>query len=114
MAATNNSHPQPMRILIGVTGSVATIKLSLLVQQLRDRLPGPIEIRIVTTERGRHFIPWDQLRQETILDDNDEWAQWTQRGDPVLHIEVGGRGTRSPPAVLTISLATNQLVGQVG
>ncbi len=80
-----------MHILIGVTGSVATIKLPLLVQQLRHRLPGPIEIRIVTTERGRHFIPWDQLRQETILGDNDEWAQWTQRGDPVLHIEVGGR-----------------------
>lgn len=94
-----------MRILIGVTGSVATIKLPLLVQQLRERLPSPLDIKIVTTERGRHFIPWDQLPSETtILGDDDEWAQWTQRGDPVLHIEVG-RVWSSLEVLLTIALA---------
>ncbi|ETO32394.1 hypothetical protein RFI_04723 [Reticulomyxa filosa] len=53
------------RILVGATGSVATIKLDLLCQQL-------------------------SVFAEVIeyLCDNDEWQSWQKRGDPVLHIEL--------------------------
>ena len=74
------------RILIGVTGSVATIKLTELTKTIHD-LIAEAEIRIVLTHHALHFTPGID---ESILayTDEDEWALWKQRGDPVLHIEL--------------------------
>ena len=41
------------RVLVGVTGSVAALKLPLLVRRLLD-IPG-LEVAVVKTERAKHF-----------------------------------------------------------
>lgn len=73
------------RVLVGVTGSVAALKLPLLVTQLLQ-LAG-VDVRVVTTEHAKHFYNPAEVSVK-IYSDNDEWELWTQRSDPVLHIEL--------------------------
>ncbi|XP_026167170.1 phosphopantothenoylcysteine decarboxylase [Mastacembelus armatus] len=72
-------------VLVGVTGSVAALKLPLLVSQLRQ-LPG-VDVRVVTTEHAKHFYNPEDVSVK-IYSDKDEWELWIQRSDPVLHIEL--------------------------
>lgn len=73
------------RVLVGVTGSVAALKLPLLVFQLLQ-LPG-VDVRVVTTEHATHFFKPAEVPVK-IYSDKDEWELWTQKSDPVLHIEL--------------------------
>ncbi|XP_074533652.1 phosphopantothenoylcysteine decarboxylase [Halichoeres trimaculatus] len=72
-------------ILVGVTGSVAALKLPLLVSELLQ-LPG-VDVKVVTTEHAKHFYNPEEVSVQ-IYSDKDEWELWTQRSDPVLHIEL--------------------------
>ncbi|XP_043281635.1 phosphopantothenoylcysteine decarboxylase [Venturia canescens] len=74
------------KVLIGCTGSVATIKLPLLCEKLwRQNL----DIRVVVTEHAKHFLKDAELPPGTqILSDTVEWAAWQGRGDPVLHVDL--------------------------
>ncbi|XP_050098778.1 phosphopantothenoylcysteine decarboxylase [Anopheles aquasalis] len=79
-------------ILIGCTGSVATIKLPVLVEKLQqlEDAEFDVEIRIIVTEHARHFFaPADLPESVLVHTDADEWNSWQRRGDPVLHIELG-------------------------
>ncbi|GMR56864.1 hypothetical protein PMAYCL1PPCAC_27059, partial [Pristionchus mayeri] len=77
-------------LLIGVTGSVAAIKLQELIETLRkltrdDRL----WIKIVVTDNALKFIEKANLQiDDVVYEDRDEWSMWNGRGDPVLHIEL--------------------------
>lgn len=74
------------KVLLGCTGSVATIKLPELVQKLLDR---NMEVRVVVTERAKHFIKDVNLPPGVqVLSDTVEWAAWQGRGDPVIHIDL--------------------------
>ncbi|XP_076027649.1 phosphopantothenoylcysteine decarboxylase isoform X1 [Genypterus blacodes] len=73
------------RVLVAVTGSVAALKLPLLVSQLLQ-LPG-VDVRVVTTEHAKHFYDPAEVAVK-IYSDRDEWETWTKRSDPVLHIEL--------------------------
>lgn len=76
-------------ILIGCTGSVATIKLPLLIEKLRAQKPD-VEIKVIVTQHAEHFFSISDIPPDVpILRDADEWASWKGRGDPVLHIELG-------------------------
>ncbi|NP_001187962.1 phosphopantothenoylcysteine decarboxylase [Ictalurus punctatus] len=72
-------------VLLGVTGSVAALKLPLLVTQLLE-IPG-IEVRVVTTDHATHFYKVAEVPVR-VYTDNDEWEMWKTRSDPVLHIEL--------------------------
>ncbi|XP_026581632.1 phosphopantothenoylcysteine decarboxylase-like [Pseudonaja textilis] len=72
-------------ILVGVTGSVAALKLPLLVAELL-KIPG-LAVRVVTTENAKHFYKAEEI-PVTIYDDSDEWQLWKKRTDPVLHIDL--------------------------
>lgn len=72
-------------VLVGVTGSVAALKLPLLVSQLLQ-LP-EVDVRVVTTEHAKHFYNPAEISVK-VYSDKDEWELWTQRSDPVLHIEL--------------------------
>ncbi|KAI9293996.1 CNPV141 HAL3-like domain protein [Neoconidiobolus thromboides FSU 785] len=87
-------------LLIGVTGSVASIKLPLLVEELVKK--NKYNIKIVTTESAKHFYK-DYIQKNTdglyltvgnseieinIYDDKYEWESWNKIGDPVQHIEL--------------------------
>ncbi|XP_072241322.1 phosphopantothenoylcysteine decarboxylase [Leuresthes tenuis] len=76
---------ETFRVLVGVTGSVAALKLPILVSQLLQ-LPG-VAVRVVTTEHAKHFYNPAEV-SVNIYSDKDEWELWTQRSDPVLHIEL--------------------------
>ncbi|XP_055766101.1 phosphopantothenoylcysteine decarboxylase [Salvelinus fontinalis] len=73
------------RVLVGVTGSVAALKVPLLVSQLLE-LPG-VDVRVVTTEHAKHFYDPAEVAV-SVYSDADEWELWSQRSDPVLHIEL--------------------------
>ncbi|XP_028678927.1 phosphopantothenoylcysteine decarboxylase isoform X2 [Erpetoichthys calabaricus] len=75
----------PFRVLLGVTGSVAALKVPELVGRLLE-LPG-VEVKVVTTDHAKHFFSPDDL-PVVVLGDSDEWEMWRQRSDPVLHIEL--------------------------
>lgn len=75
------------RVLICCTGSVATIKLK---QLIEDILKHNTEVRVVVTEHAEHFFDPNDLPSGVVMyRDADEWALWKSRGDPVLHIDLG-------------------------
>jgi phosphopantothenoylcysteine decarboxylase len=92
-------------ILIGCTGSVASIKLPNLISELKSKdstfnvscLPSvarrlltiPFQIRVVLTEKAKQFVDLEQIQPsaEVLLDEN-EWKMWKNRGDPILHIDL--------------------------
>lgn len=69
-------------ILLGCCGSVAAVKVPVLVQGLSALG----EVRVVTTAHAEHFFaaPVDMV----VYHDADEWTSWRAMGDPVLHIEL--------------------------
>lgn len=94
-------------IILGITGSVASIKL----QELTDTLTQTLNVNIciVPTKSSLHFVPdFDRLSklpglserlavlkgegaQEKFVisfTDEDEWSSWQKRSDPVLHVEL--------------------------
>lgn len=82
-----------INILLMVCGSVAAIKLPQLLQELNELSKNDkkkaLNIRVVTTEHGMHFFPYEQISQTVkVYRDCDEWSEWSQMGDPVLHIEL--------------------------
>ena len=78
-----------MNIILGVSGSVATIKASNIIEELKKKIHN-CEIVLIPTERALHFLPKDlnELNAEKVHLDDEEWQSWQGRGDPVLHIEL--------------------------
>ncbi|XP_013001071.1 phosphopantothenoylcysteine decarboxylase isoform X1 [Cavia porcellus] len=83
--ATTPQVERKFHVLVGVTGSVAALKLPLLVSRLLD-IPG-LEVIVVTTERAKHFYSPQDV-PVSLYSDTDEWEMWKRRSDPVLHIEL--------------------------
>ncbi|KAJ2848149.1 hypothetical protein IWW36_003469 [Coemansia brasiliensis] len=81
------------RVLIGATGSVASIKVPLLARHIIQQGHEQnlqIEIAIAASTSALHFFRREQLPETsvTLYTDKDEWSQWKKIGDPVLHIEL--------------------------
>ncbi|KAH8254215.1 hypothetical protein KR032_008901 [Drosophila birchii] len=78
-------------VMIAATGSVATIKLAQLIQELSDeRLPYKFHLKVLITEAAKHFFELEQIPENVpIYHNRDEWITWNKRGDPVLHIDLG-------------------------
>ncbi|XP_048774255.1 phosphopantothenoylcysteine decarboxylase-like [Ostrea edulis] len=74
------------RILVGCTGSVASIKIPLLIQELQC-FNNKVDIKVVATEHALHFFDKASL-QVPVLTDKDEWEIWKSVQDPVLHIDL--------------------------
>eukprot|EP01026_Neomeris_dumetosa_P017819 TRINITY_DN1692_c0_g1_i1.p2 TRINITY_DN1692_c0_g1~~TRINITY_DN1692_c0_g1_i1.p2 ORF type:complete len:216 (+),score=31.61 TRINITY_DN1692_c0_g1_i1:722-1369(+) len=75
---------QKPKVLLGVTGSVATIKIYEVVKELSSWA----EVRVVTTVAARHFFSETELEGTMIYKDENDWHEWQKKGDPVLHIEL--------------------------
>lgn len=77
-----------MKLLLGITGSIAAIKTSKIVDQLKKECENkniPIEIKYVATNVA--FEKFLNNFKEQVLLDKDEWL-WKDRGDDILHIEL--------------------------
>ena len=75
-----------VNVLMGVSGSVATIKLKEIVLLLRQRIPN-VNIKVIATKNSLHFFTPSDIDAEVLTDEN-EWSTWNKIGDPVLHIEL--------------------------
>lgn len=99
---TTMADSRTSNILIGVTGSVATVKLFDLIEALKSTIKTGLDpiarFKVIQTQNSKHFMSKDRLLEQLksneddqiveILDDNDEWDQWKKMSDPVLHIEL--------------------------
>lgn len=82
------------KLLIAATGSVAALKIPILIQSLLDVSTEPkkytFEVHLIVTEHAKRFFKMSDLPKEVkVYDDELEWQAWNQRGDPILHIELG-------------------------
>uniref|UniRef100_A0A0G4I9D1 Flavoprotein domain-containing protein n=1 Tax=Chromera velia CCMP2878 TaxID=1169474 RepID=A0A0G4I9D1_9ALVE len=81
-----------VNVLLGVTGSVATIKLLELIDKLKSSFEAKqlkCEIRVVFTSKSKHFCDPTALPSNVqSFTDEDEWGHWKQKGDPVVHIDL--------------------------
>jgi phosphopantothenoylcysteine decarboxylase len=93
------------KILIGVTGSVASIKLPEIIEKFKN-LFSDANICLISTKSALHFVNIHQYNEiSSLIDrlnylkntnsthlftfsDEDEWSSWNDRNDPVLHIEL--------------------------
>ncbi|XP_068740314.1 phosphopantothenoylcysteine decarboxylase-like isoform X1 [Montipora capricornis] len=73
-------------ILVGVTGSVASIRLPKLVDELHLLQPKP-SIQVIATDHSTHFFEEEKIPVK-VYRDRHEWETWSSMKDPVLHIEL--------------------------
>ncbi|KAI8973255.1 flavoprotein [Mycotypha africana] len=74
-----------VNILIGATGSVATIKIPLLVDSLKKH--SGVNVKVVLTESAYFFVKNEKIDCE-VYREQDEWNSWKKLTDPILHIEA--------------------------
>lgn len=73
------------RILLGATGSVAAVRVPILVKLLKD---SDHDVQVVTTEHATYFFD-PQSVSCRVYRDADEWpGDRYQRGQEILHIEL--------------------------
>ncbi|KAJ1643577.1 hypothetical protein J3B02_002954 [Coemansia erecta] len=90
---TSNEPAYPVkRVLLGATGSVASIKVPQLARLIIEKGLNhnlQIEIAVTASNSALHFFRREQLPASvTLYTDKDEWSGWKKIGDPVLHIEL--------------------------
>jgi phosphopantothenoylcysteine decarboxylase len=88
------------KVLIAATGSVATVKLPLLVDQV---VALGHQVKVVLSQTACHFCSKQELLSGrggsiqgqgetaaavTVHLEEDEWKAWSRVGDPVLHIDL--------------------------
>lgn len=77
-------------ILLGATGSVATIKVPLIIDKLfklytREK----VSIQLIVTKPAEHFLRGLKISTDVkIWREEDEWSGFRKMGDPVLHHEL--------------------------
>jgi phosphopantothenoylcysteine synthetase/decarboxylase len=85
-----------VNVILGMTGSVASIKAGELIMRLAH-LAGPRypSVKVVATKAAKHFFNWEELKNDYLAtpeigfhSDEEEWRDWKKVGDPVLHIEL--------------------------
>lgn len=74
-------------ILIGITGSVATVKIYNLISDLENIFNNDIQIQLICTSKSILFFDKKLLTKYKLYEDVDEWKDY-KKGDPVLHIEL--------------------------
>tara|TARA_B100000767_G_scaffold43357_1_gene37322 strand:- start:705 stop:1424 length:720 start_codon:yes stop_codon:yes gene_type:complete len=88
-------NPCEVNVILGMTGSVASIKAGELIMRLAY-LAGPrvTLLKVVATKAAKHFFNWEELKNDLSArnvgfhSDEEEWRDWKKVGDPVLHIEL--------------------------
>ncbi|AAS52077.1 ADR156Cp [Eremothecium gossypii ATCC 10895] len=81
---------EKIHILIGATGSVATLKVPLIIDKLfKIYTSDKVSIQLIVTQRAEHFLKGLKISKDVKLwRDEDEWFGFKRLGDPVLHVEL--------------------------
>lgn len=85
-----------VNVILGMTGSVASIKAGELITKLAyDNREATVvnSLKVVATKAAKHFFNWEGLNavyhhRVGFHSDEEEWRDWKKVGDPVLHIEL--------------------------
>lgn len=79
-----------LHILLGATGSISTGKLRAIIHKLEDVYgKNKINIQLILTKAAEKFVSRGEIPSTVrIWRDEDEWATWRGRSDPVVHIEL--------------------------
>lgn len=85
------------KVLIGCSGSVASLKVPELVAELSQHF----QVMVIATQNSHFFLEkselynadaWQRFESvggwDVVLYDSDEWEMWTKIGHTVLHIEL--------------------------
>jgi hypothetical protein len=78
-----------IHVLVGATGSVASVKIPLIVKSLLAH--ENVEVQVITTKSAKHFFDVKKLKAELgvkVWEDDDDWNTWNELSDPILHIEL--------------------------
>jgi 3-polyprenyl-4-hydroxybenzoate decarboxylase len=103
-----------MKVLVGMTGSVATTIAPKIVKAIEDGVPLLDSVEVVMTDKAQMFFGADALRRQAgvrVYTERDEWIwsrrehpnfnspypippedKW-QKGDPILHVELAKRSS---------------------
>lgn len=90
------SNKKIINLLIGLSGSIATIKYLELISKFLKNSELFFEIKLVATKNSLFFMQEEhkknlkiifEEREIPILIDENEW-EWKKRGDQILHIEL--------------------------
>lgn len=89
------SHPRipqddgKIHILIGVTGSLHVSCVRQMIVKLQHIYGNRVAIQVVLTKAAEKIIPRQEISPKVVVwHDEDEWAAWNSRSDPVIHIEL--------------------------
>jgi len=94
-----DSEKKKVNLLIGLSGSVATIKYLNLIQEFLKCQTYCFTIRVVVTQNSSYFLEKKHQKNHKIVlpdfpdieipifFDEDEWT-WKQKGDSILHIDL--------------------------
>ncbi|KAH8742184.1 flavoprotein [Cryptosporidium ryanae] len=75
-----------VNLLVGVTGSVAAIKVEEFLDTISDKCRNNdilIELKVIVTKSSEHFF---KSKSYEIIKEEDEYELWKRVGDDVLHI----------------------------
>jgi hypothetical protein len=117
--ASSYRRPGAYHVLLLSTGSVASIKIPLIVQALLADSENRFEVQVAATNTSLTFFDAKLVEQvsggrSSVWSDEQEWGvsrqcrgvretlahlglvyqHWNQKGDPILHIEVSFVGWR--------------------
>ncbi|EUC55428.1 phosphopantothenoylcysteine decarboxylase [Rhizoctonia solani AG-3 Rhs1AP] len=86
--ASKERQENHLHVLLIATGSVATIKVPLIVQKLLTY--DKVKVEVVATDAALKFISPDQIEAvgSRVWTDSGDWSTWKKVGDPILHIEL--------------------------
>ncbi|KAF2231281.1 flavo protein [Viridothelium virens] len=97
--ASDHAQDKKSHLLLACTGSVATIKLPLILQALSAHTSS-LSVIVLLTRAATRFLAaqsaeqphWATLRGfqgvQAVFTDEDEWARPWTRGAPILHVEL--------------------------
>ncbi|KAG9099076.1 hypothetical protein FRC06_005675 [Ceratobasidium sp. 370] len=77
-----------LHVLLIATGSVASIKVPLIVEKLLTY--SRVKVEVVATKAALNFVSIKEIEAlgARVWTDDGEWAAWKKVGDPILHIEL--------------------------
>jgi hypothetical protein len=83
------SERHEFHILIAATGSVATIKIPLIIAKLRKMYGSHAVIQLIVTTAAEHFLRTVKLPSDIkIWHDHDEWTSRRSVAETVLHVKL--------------------------
>jgi phosphopantothenoylcysteine decarboxylase len=87
--AGTSDDDEKVHILLAVTGSIATIKISLIIGKLKQIYKSAAEIQLIVTTSAEHFFQGLKIPHDVkVWHDNDEWNSRRGTTETVLHVRL--------------------------